>query len=261
MDHATKGAKALAASDALTSVTAYTKALLEHPASPDYFIQRSTAFTRLRPPRYDLALVDADYAVLCAEKRQSREKIQAAQHRRVVALYGLGEYQNAKFILLSMEKWRTQEKKDKMEGDMWMAKVQRKLTDTQDQRRAAVTALEYPKGPLPSEATIKKWLKGQLKSDGTFNFDSKADSEQIPSTLNVSNSTTVSELPTNDSTTDTIQHGTAPVLSRIRNEWYQASETVTITLYAKGVSREAASFDIKEDSVSLQNVLVSKTQS
>src|SRR5665213_2418731 len=106
MNHAKRGADALEASDGPGALSSFTKALIEHPTSPDYFIQRSTAFTRLKPPRYDLALNDANLAVLLAQKRASREKIQAAQQRRVVALFGLKQYGDAAFVLQSMEKWR-----------------------------------------------------------------------------------------------------------------------------------------------------------
>ena len=106
MEHAKLGARALETGDLQTAVVEYTEALVEHPTSPDYYTQRSICFSRLKPPRHDLALQDAEMAVLCGQKRGKRDKIQAGQQRRVVGLYNIGKYADAKFVLDSMKRWR-----------------------------------------------------------------------------------------------------------------------------------------------------------
>ena len=290
MDHAARGAQALAASNPTTAIVAYTQALIQHPTSPDYYIQRSTAFTRLRAPqgpRQDLALQDAEYAVLCGQKRANRSKIQAGQQRRVVTLLNLGRVGDAGFLLQTMEKWRKKSdpkdrtdsnggNKDKMEGDMWKAKIeQRKKALAADDEKLAVTVGEYPDQRLPSDSELIRMLRKQLKGDGAFNFDGEEEPTQPASTTNnaISSSSaskdtemtgvgarlTTGEVPVSDIKMDTsgsksMSTASAPVLepvtlTKIRNDWIQSAQSVTVTLYAKGVQKDQAQMDIQEDSI------------
>jgi SGS domain/CS domain len=273
MDHAARGAAALSSGDAATAVSAYTQALIQHPSSPDYFIQRSIALTRLKAPhkpQHILSLRDAESAVLLGQRRARREKIQAAQQRRVVALFGLEQYGNAAFVLGTMERWRTKEKRDKMEGDMWKAKIEQKmnaLAEDDDARQIAVK--EYTETELPSDAATKKMLQAQLKKDGTFRFpgDTEEQSsegthteilaggsamtpEDVPADgIKVDQETTISTvpaaLPPNPSA------ATSQTMSKIRHEWFQNAQNVTVTLYAKGVPKDKAGVEINEDSVTV----------
>lgn len=290
MDHAARGATALKSSDALTAVAAYTKALVEHPHSPDYFIQRSTAFTRLTPPhgpRHDLALQDAEYAVLLGTKRAKREKIQAAQQRRVIALNSLGRYADAAFLLQTMEKWRAKDsKKDQMEGQMWKAKIeQNRKKGANEDTSNTVTVQEYPELELPSESVLKKTLQGQLKRDGTFKFTDEAEptehrghgwedlkelrsqsftSERKASIVSLGPNESTESIPATDIKVDTeaiitiddtnapapiAPHASNSTVSKVRHEWYQNNQTVTLTIYAKGVPKEKTEVDLSSDSV------------
>lgn len=252
MEFANQGAKALSSSDAKTAVEAYTKALIEHPTSPDYFTQRAVAFSRLKPPRHDLALQDAEYGTLCGQKRGKRDKIQAAQQRRVVALYSLERYADAKLVLDSMKKWRpTNSKPQEMEHQMWEAKINNKLkTNPQEP-----TTAEYPSTTLPDEKVLKKLLQQQLKKDGTFNYDGEEvevdmkDDDTKPESSTSQTGGSSSSVP---STTPATATASAPTpLQKIRHEWYQNNQNVIITLYAKGVQKDKAEVDIEEDSVSI----------
>lgn len=282
MEHAARGAAALAASDSLTAVAAYTQALIQHPLSPDYFTQRSTAFTRLKTPhgpRNDLALKDAEFAVLFGQKRSKREKIQAGQQRRVVALIGLDRFGDAAFLLQTMVRWRTTEKKDKMEGDMWKAKIDQKTKGlSADDERMKVTVKEYPEVELPSQQSLKKSLQSQLKGDGSFRFDGEEDVVVAEATQSTTNNlsqvgptavkTEVSgngahistddmpiantKVDTGRSSSTTTASAPVPVpqtLTKVRHEWYQNGQAVTVTIYAKGVQKDKAEIDIQEDSV------------
>lgn len=242
-DAAARGSNAIASSDFSLALSEYTKALNEIPTSPDFYIQRSIAFTRIKPTRHDLALKDAEYAVLFAQKRAKREKIQAAQQRRVVSLYGLGKYADAQFILSTMERWRPDGNKPaKMEGDMWKARVESKLKAVSEPQQ--VTAKEYPEVEIPSEAKLKGELRAQLKPDGSYIFPEDVASEPIQSkTPGPTSNGTTKEQPTPPSTTSTV--------TKIRHEWYQNPQNVTLTLYAKGVAKDKAQIDIKDDSVSI----------
>lgn len=250
---AARGSNALASSDFSLALSEYTKALNEIPTSPDFYTQRSISFARAKPPRHDLALKDAEYAVLFAQKRAKREKIQAAQQRRVVSLYSLGKYADAQFILSTMERWRpVNNKAAKMEGDMWSSRIESKLKTLSEPQQ--VTAKEYPEIELPSEAKLKAELKTQLKPDGSYIYPEDIASEKIQSSTpgTVSNDTTKeqSSAPPPTST-----------MTKIRHEWYQNTQNVTLTLYAKGVAKDKAQIDIKDDSVSISFPHPSNTSS
>lgn len=279
MEHADRGAKALDASDAHTAVSAYTQALIQHPTSPDYFVRRSTAFNRLKPPRNDLALQDAELAVVLGQKRAKREKIQAGQQRRVIALFGLGRYGDAAFLLETMLKWRTSEKKDKMEGDIWKAKIEQRMKPLpagHEERQVRVK--EYPDVEFITEEDMVKILKSQVRADGTFRFDGEEDTtvadDSAPEIKKLSNISSpeikteilgdgvqisTDEMPIGDTNVDTKRStatttASAPIpepatLTKIRHEWYQNAQSVSVTVYAKGVQKDQAEVNIYEDSV------------
>ena len=255
MDHATRGSKALEASNLDLAISEFTKALIEHPTSPDYFTQRSIAYARSKPPRHDLALQDAEYALVCAKKREKREKMQKAQQRRVVALYGLGQYANAGFILDKMEKWRTKENKsDWMDGQMWTAKVERKLKDGGDGVDAAVTVEEYPSGvTLPTVEELKRQLAGEGKSQDVSGqaAETGVGKDDGAKTTNAVNST--QSAINGDHTSDAmdVDPPQPKAVPDIRHEWYQNAQTVTVTFYAKGVSKGEVNVDLQESSVSV----------
>ena len=262
MDHAARGAAALSSGDAVTAVSAYTQALIQHPSSPDYFTQRSIAFTRLKAPlepQHRLSLNDAEYAVLLGQKRARREKIQAAQQRRVIALFGLQQYGDAAFVLSTMERWRTKEKKDKMEGDMWKAKIEQKLNALSENSPARqVTVKEYPDTELPSDSAIKKMLQAQLKEDGTFKFAGDAEEQGTEGTktdITTGDSTIPSEDPPAEvikvdqgTTISTVLAAlrtnplasTPQTMSKVRHDWIQKGQNFSITLNAKGQPKDKA---------------------
>ena len=261
MDFAARGDAALSSGDAFAALSAYTKALLEHPASPDYFIQRATALTRLKAPhqrQYGLSLIDAEFAVLLAQKRAVREKIQAAQHRRVVAFFGLEQFANAAYILQTMKPWTGKEKAQIMEASMWTAKVQQHLNKIPEgDPTRLVTVKEFPERELPPGPEMVKLLQGQLKSDGTFRFPGEVDDTSAPS--DGENTEAASAIPAATPevsvTKNPVQSSASPIKlsspAKIRHEWYQGPTHVTIIFYAKGVSKDKAEIEIEEDSLSV----------
>ena len=246
MDQAKRGAALLEANNPLEAVSAYTKALIEHPTSPDYFIQRSTAFTRLSPPRHGPALQDAEKAVLYGHQRSKRASIQAAQHRRVVSLYNLGRYADAKHLLETMRPWVDKEdKKGNMQIDMWMSKANNKLKTATDEQKA-VSVEEKPSIELPSEKQRANILRRQIKPDGSYNFD--WENEEVTATPAVTATESATSQPANSTSNTSAKAPTTT--SKIRHEWYQNAQSVIVTLYAKGVSKDKAEVDIQDDSVS-----------
>ena len=241
MDAARRGAKALEDNDISGAVVAYTKALIEHPTSPDYYVQRSTAFTRLKPPHHDLALKDADIAVVCAKQRAKRDKIQAAQFRRVVSLYNTGNYADAKFILQTTAQYlEEKDKPGKMQADMWRTRIENKLKTITN--ASTVQVKEYPELVLPDSKSMVATLKKQIKSDGSYNFDGEQEEETEPVKSDVSSE----PVPQNASVASTAA-STAP--AKFRHEWYQNAQSVIVTLYAKGVPKDKVEVDIQDDSV------------
>lgn len=223
--------------DALAALIAYTKALIEHPTSPDYFSNRSKAFARVSPPRHDLALQDAEYAVLNARARGKRDKIQDGQVRRVVALYNLGQYAAADRLieLLGVDK-------DANALNIWKLKVKQKLAAQSENEKQDSEIEQFPKIKLPSPEALKKLLKRQINSDGTFNFDA------AEGKIAASNEQTA-EKPVQQEQQLETKPATAIV---IRQDWFQTPTTVTITLFAKSVNKDSFECEIKEDSVSVQ---------
>lgn len=242
MDAARRGAKALEDNDVSGAVVAYTKALIEHPTSPDYYVQRSTAFTRLKRPHHNLALKDAEIAVVCAKQRAKRDKIQAAQFRRVVSLYNTGNYADAKFILQTTAQYlEEKDKPGKMQADMWMTRIENKLKTATN--AGTVQAKEYPELDLPDSKSMVAALKKQIKSDGSYNFDGEQEEEEEPKKSQVPSEPVSQNAPVASTTASTTP-------AKIRHEWYQNAQSVIVTLYAKGVPRDKAEVDIQDDSVS-----------
>ncbi|KAL2394016.1 hypothetical protein ABEF93_002315 [Exophiala dermatitidis] len=257
MAHAARGAAALAASDAPTALAEYTQALIEHPKSPDYLTQRSIAFTRLKPPRYDLALRDAEYAVLLGFQRAVREKIQAAQQRRVVALYGLGRYADAKYLLTTMERWRPKDNKPaKMEGDMWMARVESKLNSVPEADRVP-TVKERPEIELLSEDQLRAQYKAELNPDGSYKLDNQTSEGQSSTTTTTGTTSGTATTSNNDkaattSTTAASTEPNSPPYKEYRYDWYQNAQSVIVSIYVKGVSRDSCIFNIYDDSFCIE---------
>ncbi|OBT40589.1 hypothetical protein VE00_08047 [Pseudogymnoascus sp. WSF 3629] len=205
------GAKALAAKDYTSAITHYTNAL-KTANSPLWFINRSTAHQRAG--QYDLALQDAEAGVLAARQRARRELITAAQMRRAIALYSLGRLGDSRLVLTWVRKLN--EKEPSL--GVWQLKVANeyeKLPEDAEGRKIAVTE-------VPDEATLPEVGKTVAAEE-----KGKAVVTQAPQT------TTPAQTPK----------------EKIRHEWYQSSNKVTITIFAKGIPKEQAEVSITEDSV------------
>lgn len=234
MDQNKRGIAALDAGNAAEALVAFTRALVQHPTSPDYYTNRTKAFARLSPPRHDLALKDAEHAVLHAQNRGKRDKIQEAQLRRVVALYSLGRYAEAQKLLTLVGN-----RENAQMFKMWEAKVAQKLRSLPE--AGEIEVHETPNISLPAPSTAEKLLKNQINADGTFNFEvaeGKVDIKQID---------TKSEA--HESAKD-VQSQSSPADAMIRQDWFQTATNVTVTLFAKGVDKDRLQQDIQATSVS-----------
>ncbi|EUC46793.1 hypothetical protein COCMIDRAFT_35658 [Bipolaris oryzae ATCC 44560] len=211
MDDARKGDAALSASKPDEAIEHYTKALGVNPTAVKYYIGRSTAYQRTS--KFPEALHDADVAVVLARKRGSRELIKDAQFRRAVALYHLGKYADADFLLRIV---KGLDEKDKM-LPIWEAKVASKLKDVpENDEQRTITIKENPDVEIPSTSTPSAPAK------------------------------------TADSATTQAPKPPAPTpKEKIKTDWYQSHDSVTLNIMAKGVPKDKAVVEIEQDSVSV----------
>lgn len=208
---ATLGQKALEAKDYNAAIKHYTEAL-KSSSSPLWLMQRSTAYQR--SGRHELALYDAEDSVLEAISRQRRELIADAQMRRGIALYSLGRYGDARLCLTWVRKLN-----EKAKGlGMWQEKVKKDYEAlSEDAEGRKITIMETPDkvGREPHGDAV-----------------AQAAATNQPST-------TAATTP-------------APVQTpadKIRHEWFQSSNQVTITIFAKNVPKDRADIQFGPQSV------------
>ncbi|KAL1957052.1 hypothetical protein VTO42DRAFT_6429 [Malbranchea cinnamomea] len=286
MDHAQRGARALGASDFPRAIHEYTRALIVNPHAPDYYIKRSTAYTRLKPadggPNLESALRDAEMAVVLAIQRARREQILAGQMRRGVVLYQMGRYADAEYIFGlvrakagktpsratadamaagGMDRENTQRSKEasiRQELDIWEIKVKTALgkLDSGDDR-TKVSVKETPDIKVPDQDALKKEYQRQLQQmTGSDGSDAKTATASQPGddASDEKGKNLATEAAKSQSVEDQSvlkPEAQAPAPSKVRHEWYQSADTVVVTLYAKGVPRDKADIEITENSVSI----------
>ena len=224
MDQAAAGAKALEAKDFPSAVQHYTKALAANPKAVDYYIKRSTAYTRLSPPNNLLSLLDAETAVVLARERGKRELVGQAQLRRGVALFGSERYADAGQCF----EWAKKVLPNDNSLGMWLARVESKAKGVPPgDDRADVRVSEVP--DVDMDGVLKKAVVevdpgSTSKPQNGASSDSPAPNPQIKVAMPAQN---------------------------IRHDWYQSPDTVTVTLMAKGVDKERATIDIQPGSLSI----------
>ena len=220
-----KGQQAIVKRDYDEAIKQYTAAL-KTATSPLWLINRSTAYQRLG--KHELALADADNAVIAATQRARRELIATAQFRRAVALHGLKRYGDARLCLT----WcRKMNEKEKALG-MWQAKVAKDYETAENAGESDSISCTVKETPDPV-TEVSSESKETEKNDK----DSKVKAAPTsPPVISVPSQTSA---------------------EKIRHEWYQSSSKVTIMIFAKGVPKEQAEVVIEEGSVSFNPPLCS----
>ena len=208
MDAAAEGSTALSNKDFTAAVKHYTRAIGINSLAVDYYIKRSTAYIRQSSSNPLLALLDAETAVALAYKRGKRELIAQSQMRRGIALYTSERYGDAAQCFEWVEKFDPKEKS----LTMWNAKIQSKLADlNDDDDKRGVNVKEMPEVDV-DELTRKETRKGEaLKAE-----QKKGDAQPV-------------------SASESKSQAVQTPASKIRHDWYQSTETVTISLMVKGV--------------------------
>ena len=227
MEQSSRGASALSSGDFASAIAHYTEALTIKPTAVDYYIKRSTAYTRLSPADHRAALQDADTAVQLAYKRKTRELMAQSQLRRAIALFGLERFADAKQCLEWSRRYNDKEKT----LTIWTMKIDSKLKDLNEgDPRAAVTVVETPDVEISTASQNTNTVKPVEKH------------EEPKSTH------AVKETPNESSTTPKPQSVQTPA-SKIRHEWFQTEKNVIVTLYCKGIPKDKATVDIKDNSL------------
>ena len=219
MDAAARGARAISSSDFPTAISSYTEALRTNPQAVDYYIKRSTAYTRISPSNPLLALSDAETAVVLANKRGKRELIAQGQLRRGIALFSCDRWADAGQCFAWVKELDPKERT----LSIWNAKVEDKLKELgeeDEQRKIKVKKLP----DIDVDGLAKKAAEASKKPEAK----SAAPVSQPAPPVGVQ---------------------TAP--GQIRHDWYQSTDTVTITLMAKGVPKDQATVDIQPRSLAI----------
>ncbi|KAI9825713.1 MAG: hypothetical protein M1826_006897 [Phylliscum demangeonii] len=248
---ASLGVDALDRKDYRSAIDHFTAALSESPTSPDYHIKRATAFQRASPAQHELALHDAETAVHFAHQRGRREVIAAAQTRRAVALYGLKRWSDA----LRCLEWARQKNPKEPGLEIWVKKTKMEIakaagsvagagaragTDTSKDipsSEAQDTVMEIPR-PHLEPAVVPEEV---MASEGTTKQAAETAGEAAPS---------ASPAQGNEKAVAALAGVQTPA-SKIRHEWYQTAQTVVVTLFVKGLTRDHADVEILERSVNL----------
>ena len=227
MEQASRGASALSSGDFASAITHYTEALTINPTAVDYYIKRSTAYTRLSPADHQASLQDAETAVQLAYKRQKRELIAQSQLRRAIALFGLERFADAKQCLEWAKKYNDKEKT----LTIWAMKIDSKMKDLDEgDPRAAVTVVETPDVEISTASQNTNTIKPVEK-------------QEEPKSTHA-----IKEAPKESSTTPKPQSVQTPA-SKIRHEWFQTEKNVIVTLYCKGIPKDKTTVEIKDNSL------------
>ncbi len=227
MEQASRGATALSSGDFASAISHYTEALTTNPTAVDYYIKRSTAYTRLSPANHQASLNDAETAVTLAFKRAKREFIAQSQLRRAIALFGLERFADAKQCLEWAKKYNDKEKT----LTIWAMKIDSTLKGLDEgDPRTVVTVKETPDVDVSTASQATNTIKPVEKQEEPKGTDG------------------IKEAPKEPSTTPKPQGMQTPA-SKIRHEWYQTHDNVIVSLYCKGIPKDKAAVEIKDNSL------------
>lgn len=164
-----------------------------------------------RTKKYTEALADAEVAVVLAHKRATRELIKDAQFRRAQQLFFLERYADAEYILSIVKKLDEKEKT----LPIWSSKVAKKLQ-------------EIPEGHEKRQVTVKDVPEVEAPSTRQESSNKKTEAQ-------VASPQPVVPTPAN----------------KIKDDWYQSNDTVTINILAKGAPKDKVTVDFDKDSLSV----------
>lgn len=164
-----------------------------------------------RSSQYAQALADAETAVVLAHKRATRELIKDAQFRRAQQLFFLERYADAQHVLDIVKKLDEKEKT----LPIWSMKVAKKLQDIPEgDEKRRVTVKDIPDVEVPSASQTTTVKKTEAPA--------AAPKPVVPTPAN-----------------------------KIKDDWYQSNDTVTVNILAKGAPKDNVTVDFDKDSLSV----------
>ncbi|OBA23874.1 SGS-domain-containing protein [Metschnikowia bicuspidata var. bicuspidata NRRL YB-4993] len=194
-----QGDQASEKKDFLTAISKFSEALKENPQAFTALIKRAQVYTKLSD--YDSAKADISKAFTAAEQRGKMSDKATCYFRLGLVCYAKKDFEAS---LLNLRKARDF-KCTEAALDIWIAKAER------DAKKSAGSKNE---GDLTSEKEKHKKISNPEKD------------ERVP-TQNAASSSI-----------DTINKQ-APIKAKIRDEWYQSKDSVTITIFAKDVPKDS----------------------
>ncbi|POS82565.1 hypothetical protein EPUL_006117, partial [Erysiphe pulchra] len=211
-----KGKASLEKGDYQSAIDFLSEALKTSEA-PNWLLQRSTAYHRIG--QSENALRDANKALLIAIKRGKRELIAESHHRRGIVFHGLRQYGNARICFHWARKYN-----EKLPGlTMWISKVAKdyEASGSEQAELNAITVKEVPDMVEEVEQKVEPARSSSLGNDNKKSKDGVRTESTNPTQSN----------------------------SKIRHEWYQSKNTVTVEILAKSVLKDAIIVDIQERSL------------
>ncbi|KAF3281481.1 hypothetical protein TWF970_002042 [Orbilia oligospora] len=239
---AAKGAAALSSQDYPAAISYYSQAIERIPTSVDYYIKRSTAYQRASS--YSDALSDAEIAVVLAQRKGNRDQLSTSQLRRGIALLLMQQYGDAGACFAWAEKYNEKDKSI----PFWQKKLEvdlSKLLDDDDRREVTVTEIPNREIPKPSKPTSSTSASKSAGDSGRVE-ELPDDYEEPKKTQKVESTPAAVEPPK-----PTVPAGVSTPADKIRHEWYQTANSVTISLFVKGVPKESTTVELESNSLSI----------
>ena len=239
MDSAWRGDQAMNKKDFATAITEYTTAVKGNPKGASFYLKRSECLLRLKPADPAAALLDAERAHVLASSLGRREQIGQAQLRRAHALYIWERYGDAQQCFAWAKKLLPKDKTI----DIWEAKTTGVLKGlSEGDQKGVVNVKEKP------ELSLEKAIE-QASSKPEEDAQSKISTSVTSDNTSTTSTAAGSQQQKQAGTTLSMEVQTPP--SKIRHEWYQNPDTITLSLMVKGVPKDKANIDIQPGSVSI----------
>lgn len=237
MDPAFQGELALKESRPQEALDFFTTALKASPASPNYYIKRSIAHHRLKD--YAAALADSEYAIVAAQKRGKRELIGEGQLRRGISLLQMRRISDARLCFA----WAGKYGAHKNQCSIWTEKVKREVKSLPegDERLRISNIEELPKVALPDPSKTSTSSQPRRTAD-----PATPSAPTVPTNPADKKDTGIGKASNAQPSV-----GSSTPAKNIRHEWYQNSDNVYLSLFAKNVPKEKSSVEIQPNSVNV----------
>ncbi|KAI3404504.2 SGT1 [Candida oxycetoniae] len=214
------GDDAIKDKDFLGAIQYYTQAIKESPQAFQAFVKRSVAYMKLK--NLDLAKKDISTAFTIANERGRRSDIGLCYFRLALIYY---QEKKLKLALSQLNKAIEYDCKEST-VKMWKDKCEYDLK------------------------THPEWDIGGEGNDDGNNGDDDDDDDGIGIGMNLEEEQKNEVVPQKSSNIEEMNK-IAPMSVKIREDWYQSSDEVIITIYAKNVEEDKLKVQFDKDSLSV----------